>query len=395
MNVILATDAIAAPLTGIGRYAYELALRLPEHPSIQQTRFFSFGRWLTKEDLAGFSEASTQIAGAAAAPKLSLRSRLASNRLAVRLYQTLTPPLFGWRLRHEANALFHSPNYFLPPFPGRSVATIHDLSHVSFPQFHPAARVDYLERALPDTLRLASFLITDAESVRQEVILHFGWPADRIAAVPLGVDPVFHPRSATDLSPVLRRYGLSAGGYTLCVGTIEPRKNLARLLSAYETLPMSIRHRWPLVLVGPRGWQSEDIHKKIEKAISAGWVRYLDFVAQNDLPFLYAGARLFAYPSLYEGFGLPPLEAMASGVPVITSNISSLPEVVGSAAMLIDPYDVSALSVALAVGLEDEGWRLSATALGLKRASDLTWERCIDKTVSIYERVLHGSPGAR
>ena len=340
--------------------------------------------------MSRLAQGRPKTAGAAVAPGPDLRSRLAGNRLAVQLYQALTPPLFGWRLRHESNSLFHSPNYFLPPFPGRSVATIHDLSHVSFPQFHPTARVDYLKRALPDTLRRANFLITDAESVRLEVIHHFGWPADRIAAVPLGVDPVFRPRSATDLSPVLCRYGLSAGGYTLCVGTIEPRKNLARLLSAYESLPVPIRNRWPLVLVGARGWRSESIHDRIEKAASAGWVRYLDFVAQNDLPFLYAGAHLFAYPSLYEGFGLPPLEAMASGVPVVTSNVSSMPEVVGAAAMMVDPNDVSALSAALALGLEDERWRLSATALGLERASALSWGECVDKTVSIYEKVLYG-----
>jgi alpha-1,3-rhamnosyl/mannosyltransferase len=306
----------------------------------------------------------------------------------VRAYHAVSPALFGWRLRAESDAIFHSPNYFLPPFPGRTVATIHDLSHLWFPQFHPAARIDYLKRALPDTLRRADFLITDAESVRLEMIRHFGWSADRIAAVPLGVDPVFKPRRFADLRPLLRRYGLPDTGYTLHVGTIEPRKNLERLLFAYEALPVAVRQRWPLVLAGSRGWQSGKIHDRICRGAAAGWVQYLDFVAQDDLPFLYAGARLFAYPSLYEGFGLPPLEAMASGVPVVTSNVSSLPEVVGAAAIMVEPMDVPALTVALRRGLEDEDWRRSAIDLGCARALAFSWTKCVDSTVSIYAKVI-------
>lgn len=387
MNVILAVDAVVAPLTGIGRYAFELAQRLPQHPLIEQLRYFSFGRWLDGADLARLAIAAPQSGAAPASLRPSLRNRLAGNRLAVRAYHALTPTVYGWRLRSEAGAIFHSPNYFLPPFPGRSVASIHDLSHLWSPQFHPAARIDYLKRALPDTLRRADFLITDAESVRREVIRHFSWPADRIAAVPLGVDPVFRPRPAADLWPVLQRYGLQAAGYTLNVGTIEPRKNLERLLRAYEALPTALRQRWPLVLAGARGWRSEAIHDQICKGAAAGWVRYLDFVVQDDLPHLYAGARLFVYPSLYEGFGLPPLEAMASGVPVVTSNVSSLTELVGAAAMMVDPQDVTALSAALARGLEDDDWRSSGVELGLARASAFGWAECINNTVSIYAKL--------
>lgn len=387
MNVILAADAIQPPLTGIGRYAFELAQRLPEHPMIDQMRFFSYGRWQESAALIR-NETTNSVPHGPAVQRSGLRSRLSGNRLAVRVYQALTPHLYRWRLRHEEGALFHSPNYFLPPFPGRSVATIHDLSHICLPQFHPAVRVELMNRALPDTLRQADFLITDAESVRQEVIRHFDWPVDRIAAVPLGVSSLFHPRLAQDIDPVLQRYGLLTGGYSLCVGTVEPRKNLTRLLCAYELLPVALRQRWPLVLAGARGWQSGDIHDRIDKGVAVGWVKYLEYVPQEDLPFLYAGARLFAYPSLYEGFGLPPLEAMASGVPVVTSDVSSLPEVVGDAALMVNPLDVGALSAALSRGLEDEVWRESAVRLGLGRAARLTWANCIDNTVMIYGKVL-------
>jgi alpha-1,3-rhamnosyl/mannosyltransferase len=389
MDVILAVDAITPPLTGIGRYAYELARRLPGHPGIEKVRYFSLGRWQNGADFESANNATQAINELPIQRKKSLRSVLAGSSLVVKAYHLLTPPIYRSRLRREKNSLFHSPNYFLPPFPGKSVATIHDLSHVLFPQFHPAARIEYMERALPETLRQADFLITDAESVRVEVIQHFGWSPDRIAAVPLGVDSKFHPRSSADLMPVLLRYGLHQMDYTLCVGTIEPRKNLDRLLTAYEALPETLRQQCPLVLVGSRGWLSDGIFDRIAKGTAVGWVRYLNFVEQNDLPFLYAGARLFAYPSLYEGFGLPPLEAMASGIPVVTSNVSSLPEVVGNAAILVDPKDESALSEALRRGLEDEEWRSNAVVLGIQRASTLRWEQCIDQTVSIYKKIMN------
>jgi len=385
LELILSVDAVRTPITGIGRYALELAQRLACHPHVARVRFFWFGRWLTAQDLVCMS----QPAAAGAAPASpDLRSRLAGNALAVRAYQALSQPLYRWRLRHQSQALFHSPSYVLPPFPGRAVATIHDLSHALYPQFHPGTRVGFMNRALPETLRRANHLITDAESVRQEVIQYYGWPPERITAIALGVDACFSPRTAAQTGPVLRRYGLQPGSYTLYVGTIEPRKNLLGLLDAYERLPPALRQRWPLVLAGSQGWHSAAIHARMNQAVSAGWARYLDFVAQDDLPFVYAGARLFAYPSFYEGFGLPPLEAMASGVPVITSNVSSLPEVVGVAALLVNPHDVLALSDALQQGLEDDGWRASAAALGLQRAAELNWTHCIDATLAVYKNVV-------
>lgn len=388
MDVILGVDAITLPLTGIGRYAFELATRLPRQPVIESLRYFSFGRWKDGIDFDSVNSATEPIREGKIQPKRNLRGVLAGSSLVLKAYSLLTPSVYRWRLRSERNSLFHSPNYFLPPFPGKSVATIHDLSHLLFPQFHPAARIEYMERALPETLRRADFLITDAESIRAEVIQHFGWSPDRIAAVPLGVNANFHPRTVEELMPVLQRYRLHLTDYTLCVGTIEPRKNLDGLLTAYEALPVTLRQRCPLVLVGSRGWLSDGIFDRIAKGTAAGWVRYLNFVEQKDLPFLYAGARLFAYPSLYEGFGLPPLEAMASGIPVVTSNVSSLPEVVGEAAILVDPRDDAALSSALRKGLEDEEWRSTAIVLGLRRASILRWEQCIDQTVSIYKKIL-------
>jgi alpha-1,3-rhamnosyl/mannosyltransferase len=174
----------------------------------------------------------------------------------------------------------------------------------------------------------------------------------------------------------------------LYVGTIEPRKNLETLLDAYSRLPMSVRKRWPLILAGYQGWRNSAILDRIELASNEGWARYLGFIPRDDLPLLFAGARLFTFPSLYEGFGLPVLEAMQSGVPVVCSDSSSLPEVAGGAALMGIPGDVEALTSLLWQGLEDENLRNAAIKSGLDNASAFSWRRCANETLKVYRKVL-------
>ncbi|NMG56409.1 glycosyltransferase family 4 protein [Aromatoleum aromaticum] len=383
MKLILGVDAIAPPLTGIGRYAFELARGLARHPAVTDLRYFGFGHWVA-DPTRGIMDAATPAPRAAS----RLRTRLAASRLATRTYQRLTPSLYRWRLRRCGEALFHSPNFLLPPFPGRAVATIHDLSFILHPKYHPSVRVEFMQRALPASLRHATHLIVDANTIKHEVVHHLGWPAERISTVALAADPAFRPRPTAEITPALKRHRLQPGSYSLCVATIEPRKNIDRLLDAYGALPAVLRQRHPLVLAGGRGWNSAHLHQRIAQGTASGWLHYLDYVAEADLPLLYAGARLFVYPSLYEGFGLPVLEAMSSGLPVITSSAASLPEVAGGAALLIDPLDTDALRAALARGLDDEDWRSTAATASLARASQFSWQRCVDETVAVYRQVL-------
>ncbi len=218
MDLILAVDAITRPLTGIARYAFELATTLPGHSQIDSIRYYSLGRWVNLQSLQSLASVDADT------PQGGLRTALAKNRVAVKFFQEVMPKVSRWRLRDEGSALFHSPNYFLPPFAGRSVATVHDLSYVRHPQFHPAARVAYMHHAFPESLRIADHLITDTEVIRQEVIEYFGWSPDRITVVPLGVDPEFHPRHPDDLRPLLQAVGLNPGNYTLCVSTLNPER---------------------------------------------------------------------------------------------------------------------------------------------------------------------------
>ncbi|KYP95475.1 mannosyltransferase, partial [Sodalis-like endosymbiont of Proechinophthirus fluctus] len=176
-------------------------------------------------------------------------------------------------------------------------------------------------------------------------------------------------------------------GYTLFTGTIEPRKNLMVLFSAYEQLPLKLRQRYPLVISGYKGWGSGAEHQRLERGSREGWVSYLGYVAQEELPILFAAARLFVFPSLYEGFGLPVLEAMASGVPAVCSNVASLPEVANDAALTCDPRDVDALSEGIARGLQDDVWRVETIDAGLARAQMFSWQRCAQDTIKAYLKV--------
>lgn len=166
---------------------------------------------------------------------------------------------------------------------------------------------------------------------------------------------------------------------------MEPRKNIRGLLQAYQLLPMETRMRYPLILSGYRGWEDDVLWQLVERGTREGWIRYLGYVPDEDLPYLYAAARTFVYPSFYEGFGLPILEAMSCGVPVVCSNVTSLPEVVGDAGLVADPNDVDAISAHILQSLQDDSWREVATARGLAQAKQFSWENCTTQTINAYK----------
>ncbi len=382
MKVILSIDPIRFPLTGIGRYTFELARHLKTSPEIDNLLF------LSGHSFAAELPVSSQGVIAESSNKINFRQLILKSRLAVELYRCVSGVKKKSVLRGYADHVFHGPNFYLPSFGGPSVCTIHDLSIFTWAHCHPPERVRYMRKEIELTLKRADMLIADSEYTRQEIAAYFGWPLAKIRAVPLACSADFRPRSDDELLAVLTRFGLLVNGYSLYVGTIEPRKNLEVLLDAYAMLPVAVRQRWPLVLTGFRGWRSEHLHARIEVAMAEGWARYLGFVAAEELPLIYAGARLFVFPSLYEGFGLPVLEAMASGVPVVCSNASTLPEVAGDAAAMCEAQDVNTLSQLIAAGLEDEEWRSAAKVKGQLRAADFSWQRCARETVAVYREVL-------
>ncbi|MEN5042330.1 glycosyltransferase family 4 protein [Pseudomonas koreensis] len=378
MKLILSVEPVRFPLTGIGRYTYELALRLQQSREITELQFFSGRRFLS----------SLPTAADESGNGYGLKRAVQKNFLAVEAYRLLMPLLRKQALKAHSDFLYHSPNYYLPPFAGRSVATFHDLSPFTWSHCHAPQLVRYLQKELKTTLGRADALITDSDYTRNELADYFSWPIERIYTVPLASSAEFHPRTEDELKSTLSRHGLEAGGYSLFVGTIEPRKNITTLLDAYSRLPLDVRKRWPLVLTGYHGWRNESIHQRLESARREGWAYYLGFIPGEDLPLLFAGARLFTFPSLYEGFGLPVLEAMSSGVPVVCSNSSSLPEVAGNAALMCEAMDIEALTDLIRRGLEDRAWRASAIEQGLLNAAKFSWERCAMNTLEVYKMVV-------
>jgi glycosyltransferase involved in cell wall biosynthesis len=378
MKVILSVDAIRYPLTGTGRYTYELARHLGPQDGIDRLRLFA-GAGFTDDVPRPAETPSTILSG--------IRKTLQKSDLVVALRKRVIDARQKSALVSFEDHVFHGPNYYLPDFGGRSVATIHDLSVFTMPECHPPERVRFMRREVEASLRRASALITDSQFTRQEVAAYFSWPLDRIHAVPLASSGAFHPREKAAIAPLLSQAGLTFGQYSLFASTIEPRKNIRMLLAAYRALPQSTRQAVPLVLIGHEGWRSADIHKDIRVGEREGWVRYLGFVKETDLPLYYAGARLFLYPSLYEGFGLPVLEAMASGVPVICSDEASLPEVGGEAACYVGTLDEMGLTEAIARGIEDDAWHADSSRAALAQAGRFSWSRCAAATAQVYRTI--------
>jgi len=377
VNVILNVDAITRPLTGIGRYALRLARGVQAHAAIENLRYFSAYKWISDPE-----KALHENRGIAA-----IRRYVPAKSLAMRAYFAMRQRIFDRLASQFGDYVLHSPNYLLFEHSGPRVCTVHDLSWLHFPNYHPVERVDIMRRRMPRTLQIADMVITDSEYVRREVIDLFGLDPARVRAIPLGVDDVFRPRESAETEGVLRALGLRHDGYVLALATLEPRKNLGRLLDAYESLDASLRQRYPLVLAGAKGWRAEQLVGRIERLAQRGEAQPLGFVPEDALPHLLAGARTLAFPSIYEGFGLPPLEAMASGVPVVASSASSIPEVTGDVALLIDAHDVVGLNNALERALSDEQWRATARERGIRRAQQFSWQACVNATVNIYREV--------
>lgn len=277
----------------------------------------------------------------------------------------------------------HGLNYGVPLGTGaQAVVTVHDLSVVRFPHWHLRRRVlligSTLRRVIPNVTRV----ITDCEAVRAEVIEHFRLPSERVVSIPHAAPPEFNPRAGDGGGPALARYGLSRGGYLLYAGAIEPRKNLVRLLEAHA-VARSRTETPPLVLAGPSGWRNAEIHDRIRAA--APHVRHLGYVPDRDLPVLMAAAAAFVYPSIYEGFGLPALEALACGTPTLLSRIGALEEIAGGVALFVDPLDTEQLADGLVRIITDSDLREHLRDAGPTRAHAFSWERTARETLAVYQ----------
>lgn len=366
VNAHLLSLAESYRSAGINWYLYNLLQHLPAaDPAIGYTLFMNEPRYQ---------------AGAGVQVRLScLPTRHPAARI---LWEQAVQP---WAARREGVDLLHGPAFVGPLLSGRPfVVTIHDLSFLRYPHNFRAGNRRYLQVFTRLSVQRARRVIAVSESTKRDVVHYYGIPPDRVDVIYHGVDAQFQPLPAADVAAFRAGQGLPER-FLLFVGTLEPRKNVAHLLQAYARLPGP---RPPLVLVGGKGWLYDEIFARVETLGLAGEVRFAGYVPAGDLPWWYNAAELFVYPSLYEGFGLPVLEAMACGVPVVCSDVSSLPEVAGDAALLVDPLDTNDLAEAMTCALEEADLRQGMIAKGLAQAARFSWERAARQLVDTFDALL-------
>ena len=303
------------------------------------------------------------------------------------LYSFVMDKRFERTANNIANAVYHETNYILKPYAGACVTTVHDLSHIRHPQFHPPHLVEWLERYLPLSLDRADRIITVSDLVRQELLEHFDLPEKKVSTIYEGVEERYVPRSESQTSTVLSSFGLSHKQYVLLVATLEPRKGIDVLLDAWCLLPESLRRAFPLVMTGSSGWKNSALLDRIAALIAGGTVRHLGYVPADVLPILFSGAAVFTYPSVYEGFGLPVLDAMSSGVPVICRAGTSMAEFSQGSCLLCDTGEPEELAEKLEILLESQTARYEWGRKGMAQAAQFSWERCAAETTEIYRQI--------
>lgn len=359
---------------GIGRYVRELVTALAQIDERTSYRLF----------VSGARAALPQPPG----PNFTWRPTRLSPRWLARIWHRA-----GLRLPVEAFTgplhLFHATDFVLPPTCARTrtLVTVHDLSFVRVPETASPPLKAYLDAVVPRSVRRADHILADSSATRNDLVEVYNIPPEKITVLLSGVDSRFHRADSETISRVRNRYHLGDTDFILAVGTVQPRKNYARLTQALALLRQR-NHDIQLVIAGGPGWLEDPIYEAIRSASMEPFVRFIGFADDADLPALYSAACCFAFPSLYEGFGLPVLESMACGTPVVTSNVSSLPEVAGEAALMVDPRDVEAIAEAIQRVLMDCDLREDLITKGLTQAARFTWEKAAQNLLGVYLHLL-------
>ena len=364
---------LATPKTGIGHYTFELARSLARLIPGDECQLVA----PVPIDLDEENDGKEMPA--------NLRPVYAPVNALRRRWWTIGLPLY---VRRNNLSLFHGTNYNLPLWQRcPTVVTIHDLSLLLHSDTHQEHLVRRARMRLPTMTRIATRIITDSESVKREISAHLGVEPAKVTAVPLAPRRAFRPADELQARAARRRLGVE-DDFILFVGTVEPRKNLITLVRAFDELLRTTDLRPQLVIAGPKGWLTEGLFANAEWATRTDHILFTGYVPDEDLRALYSSCHVSVYPSVYEGFGLPPLEAMACGAPVITSRIPVIMETVGTNARLIDPSDVRELTSALVELLTDSDARAHFSAAGLQRAAEFTWERTAQMTLEVYREAL-------
>jgi glycosyltransferase involved in cell wall biosynthesis len=376
MRIGLDGIPLATARTGIGHYTFELAQSLAQLANDQEFELVA--------PVPVEVNCDTNLP--------NLRTVHAPSGVLRRRWWTIGLPLY---VGETGLGLFHGTNYNIPLWHRcPTVVTIHDLSQLLHSDTHREDLVQRARRRLPTMTRVATHIITDSEAVKQEICEHLNVARDKITAVPLAPRRAFRPVSEKESLATRRRLGVK-DDFILFVGTVEPRKNLLSLVRAFDELLRTTELTPQLVVAGQKGWLTDDLFTHVERSAVAKHILFTGYVSDEDLASLYSACRVSVYPSLYEGFGFPPLEAMACGAPVITSRIPVIMETSQGAALLVNPTDIQELTAALHKLLSDEDERRHYAESGPQRAAEFTWARTAEKTMAVYREVLDGTASQR
>lgn len=384
MRVLLNGMAMLGRLTGVGQYAWRLAEALDRLPGVAAVDVFEGRRVIPWSQFQAGAQAGGRVERDERL-KTWVREHAPFCRSLVSRFRAAS---FARHTRGPRWNVYHEPNYIPQRFAGATVTTVCDMSYLRCPEYLPQDRLHWLRQRLETSVRHAQAVIAISEFTRRELLELFpGLDPAKVHVTPLGVDAdrFAGTRDDDDVGAVRRRHRLPSQ-FILYLGTLEPRKNLQGLVTAFSRLPLGLQREFPLVLAGMGGWKQHYFRSALEELRRRGLLFELGYVADGELPGLLRAASVFCFPSLYEGFGLPPLEAAAAGTPVVASRASSLPEVLGAAAIYVDPLCSDSISSGLRSALEDRLVRDRLSVAGLARAREFTWRRCAERTVAAYEQ---------
>ncbi|MBI5300776.1 MAG: glycosyltransferase family 4 protein [Chloroflexi bacterium] len=370
MRIGIDVTALPTQLFGAGNYIVNLTQTLIRMDPANDYLIFSKPRQI--ELFAGRGHAQV------------VRVNLPTRYHRIAWEQTFFPLL----IRRYRLDVVHSPHYTMPVVaPCAKVVTFHDMTFFLHPEAHLFYKLIFFRGMIPVSSRYADALIAISQNTRADMLRLLPVNPTKLFTIPYGIAPIFRPMPKADQEAALRKYDLPVQ-FILYVGNLEPRKNLPMLLRAFAAL---VRRGLPhsLVLAGSRGWMDEEVFATLRELNLGHRVFLPGYIPQAELPALYSAASLFVYASRYEGFGLPVLEAMACGAPVITSNVASMPEIAGDAGVLVQPDDQAGLTDAMARVLSDQELRARLAREGLARSKIFSWERAAEETLAVYARVAH------
>lgn len=368
-KILVDSISLLSPLTGIGRYTYEVSKQLEEDNSLLIEYFYGY---YYKKLIQPSS--SKEIKG--------LKSFISKKPMIKKMVRKIL--LSYVHLFSKSYELYWQPNFI--PNSGikakKIVTTVHDFSFILYRDFHPKERIEYFEKYFFNNLDRSDMIITGSEYTKREILKYTKFKEDKIVVIYHGIDH--------NLFKVYQKIELGfnlPSKFILSVGSIEPRKNLLRLLKAYQGLPLEIKDEYKLLLVGFSGWENSEIISLIKELEE--YVQYLGFISDEELAQVYNLATLFVYPSLYEGFGLPVLEAMACGTAVVSSGLSSLPEVGGDAPLYCDPYSITDIQEKIVSTLADSSKRDSMVKKGLAQAQKFSWQKSAQEHKRVFTLMLN------